>query len=100
ENPEVIECMPTVLRLGPSRFYFWSHELHEPPHIHVDRDPLSAEFWLRPVRRARNTPGAAQSRSNRPRLNVNLFNIFSPPLWLLHWPQVFARLGARRLVQG
>jgi hypothetical protein len=41
--------MPTVLRTGPYRFYFWSHELGEPPHIHVDRDMLSAKFWLQPV---------------------------------------------------
>ncbi|HET9305930.1 MAG TPA: DUF4160 domain-containing protein [Candidatus Sulfotelmatobacter sp.] len=38
--------MPTVLRSGPYRFYFYSHEPNEPPHIHVDRDDLSAKFWL------------------------------------------------------
>jgi hypothetical protein len=41
--------MPTVLRIGPYRFYFYSHEPNEPPHIHVDRDDLSAKFWLEPV---------------------------------------------------
>ncbi len=46
--------MPTVLRLGPYRFYFYSHEPNEPPHIHVDRDNLSAKFWLEPVQLARN----------------------------------------------
>ena len=46
--------MPTVLRTGPYRFYFWSHELPEPPHIHVDRDEQSAKFWLEPVALARN----------------------------------------------
>jgi hypothetical protein len=46
--------MPTVLRSGPYRFYFWSHELNEPPHIHVDRDDLTAKFWLEPVELARN----------------------------------------------
>jgi hypothetical protein len=38
--------MPTVLRLGPYRFYFYSHEPNEPPHIHVDRDDATAKFWL------------------------------------------------------
>jgi Domain of unknown function (DUF4160) len=38
--------MPTVLRNGAYRFYFYSHEPNEPPHIHVDRDRLSAKFWL------------------------------------------------------
>jgi hypothetical protein len=46
--------MPTVLRSGPYRFYFYSHEPDEPPHIHVDRGELSAKFWLDPVQLARN----------------------------------------------
>jgi hypothetical protein len=46
--------MPTVLRSGPYRFYFYSHEPNEPAHIHVDRDDLSAKFWLGPIQLARN----------------------------------------------
>jgi Domain of unknown function (DUF4160) len=46
--------MPTVWRFGPYRFYFYSHEPNEPPHIHVDREDLSAKFWLDPVQLARN----------------------------------------------
>jgi hypothetical protein len=46
--------MPTVLRSGPYRFYFYSHEPNEPPHIHVDRDDLSAKFWLDAVQLAAN----------------------------------------------
>ena len=46
--------MPTVFRIGPYRFYFYSHESNEPVHIHVDRDKLSAKFWLHPVELARN----------------------------------------------
>lgn len=46
--------MPTVLRSGPYRFYFYSHEPNEPPHIHVDRDDLSAKFWLISVHLAEN----------------------------------------------
>lgn len=46
--------MPTVLRRGPYRFYFFSHEPNEPPHMHVDRDARSAKFWLQPVALARN----------------------------------------------
>lgn len=47
--------MPTVLRAGPYRFYFYGHDLiNEPPHVHVDRDELSAKFWLNPVALARN----------------------------------------------
>ena len=46
--------MPTILRAGPYRVYFLSHEPNEPPHVHVDRDVQSAKFWLGPVALARN----------------------------------------------
>ena len=46
--------MPTVLRSGSYRVYFYSHEPNEPPHVHVYRDDQSAECWLRPVALARN----------------------------------------------
>jgi len=45
---------PAILRTGPYRFYFVSHDIHEPPHVHVDRDDLSAKFWLNPVSVAYN----------------------------------------------
>ena len=45
---------PTVLRSGPYRVYFHSHEPNEPPHVHVDRDDQSAKFWLSPTSLARN----------------------------------------------
>ena len=41
--------MPTVFRLGPYRFYFFSHEPIEPPHVHIDRDEATAKFWLDPI---------------------------------------------------
>lgn len=41
--------MPTILKIGPYRFYFYSHEPNEPPHVHIDRDSISAKFWLKPV---------------------------------------------------
>ena len=47
--------MPTVLRSGPYRIYFYSHDLlNELPHVHIDRDSMSAKFWLDPVSLARN----------------------------------------------
>jgi hypothetical protein len=45
---------PVVLRSGPYRIYFYSHEPNEPPHVHVDRDDLSAKFWLEPAGLAYN----------------------------------------------
>ncbi len=46
--------MPTILRIGPYRFYFYSHEPNEPPHVHIDRDNLSVKFWIQPIQLARN----------------------------------------------
>ena len=46
--------MSTILRIGAYRFYFYSHESNEPPHIHIDRDNLSAKFWLQSVSLAQN----------------------------------------------
>ncbi len=46
--------MPTVLRIAGYRFYFYSHEPNEPPHVHVDRAEASAKAWLKPVALARN----------------------------------------------
>ena len=47
--------MPTILRIGPYRFFFYSNEQGEPAHIHVQRDRMLAKFWLNPVSIAGST---------------------------------------------
>jgi hypothetical protein len=42
--------MPTALRDGPYRFFFYASDCSEPAHIHVERDENIAKFWLSPVR--------------------------------------------------
>jgi len=42
--------LPTVLRSGPYRFFFYAGDADEPPHVHVERDDSEAKFWLEPVR--------------------------------------------------
>jgi len=46
--------MPTVLRTGPYRFYFYAGDRDEPEHVHVERDDKVAKFWLDPVRLQRS----------------------------------------------
>ncbi len=44
--------MPTVLRIlriRGFRFFFFSLEGNEPPHIHVEQAERFAKFWLNPV---------------------------------------------------
>lgn len=42
--------MPTLLRAGPYRFFFYAGDRNEPPHVHVEREDNKAKFWLSPVR--------------------------------------------------
>jgi hypothetical protein len=46
--------MPTVLREGPYRFFFYSGDRDEPPHVHVEHDDCEAKFWLDPIRLERS----------------------------------------------
>lgn len=45
--------MPTVLRHDGYRFYFYSHEPNEPPHVHVDKAEATMKAWLVPVHLAK-----------------------------------------------
>ena len=42
--------MPTILRIGPYRFFFYAGDRDEPLHVHVERDEKVAKFWLIPIR--------------------------------------------------
>jgi hypothetical protein len=57
--------MPVALRLGPYRFFFWSRENNEPPHVHVMRERLEAKFWLEPVVEIAENWGFARHELNR-----------------------------------
>lgn len=46
--------MPTVLRISGYRFFFFSNEATEPPHIHVKQAEPYAKFWLDPAKLDRN----------------------------------------------
>lgn len=48
------EQMPTILRSGPYRLFFYAGDGHEPPHVHVERDDGAVKFWLDPVRLAKD----------------------------------------------
>lgn len=41
--------LPTILRVGGARFFFYSNEGREPPHVHVQLGSATAKFWLNPV---------------------------------------------------
>jgi hypothetical protein len=62
--------MPTVFRKGPYRFFFYSADSVEPPHVHVEREVRKAKFWLDPVRLEDNQ-GFGRSELNRIRRLVD-----------------------------
>jgi hypothetical protein len=41
--------VPTLGRIGPFRFFFYSNEGTEPPHVHAQQERKIAKFWLDPV---------------------------------------------------
>jgi len=51
--------MPTLLRVGPYRFFCYAGDRDEPPHVHVERDNGLAKFWLNPIRLQSNKGFAA-----------------------------------------
>lgn len=46
--------MPTILRVGPYRFFFYAGDRDEPIHVHVEREDNIAKFWIEPVRLQRS----------------------------------------------
>jgi hypothetical protein len=52
--------MPTVLQVGPYRFYFFSNKGNEPPHIHVKSGKDVAKFWISSIELASNHGFRAQ----------------------------------------
>lgn len=52
--------MPTALKIGKFRFFFFSMEYMEPIHIHVESDDKYAKFWLEPVLISKSTGYSAK----------------------------------------
>jgi hypothetical protein len=76
--------MPTVLRIGPYRFFFYAGDRNEPSHIHVERESSTAKFWLSPVR-------LAQSRGFRSQELNRIGQLVEENQILLrrHWDEYF-----------
>jgi hypothetical protein len=80
-------ALPTVLRLGPYRFFFYARENRasfEAPHIHVRSGGGSASFWLLPVR-VRDFKGYTPREISRIRRIV----VANQDLLLRRWDEFF-----------
>lgn len=56
--------MPTLLTVGPYRFFCYAGDGEEPPHVHIERDQNEAKFWLQPIRLQKNR-GFSRTEINR-----------------------------------
>lgn len=55
--------MPSILRVDGYRFYFYSHEPNEPPHVHVDKAEATAKVWLEEVAMAKSRGFRSKERN-------------------------------------
>jgi hypothetical protein len=76
--------MPTVLSVSGFRFFFYSLEGVEPPHIHVEHGPRVAKFWLDPVQLA-GSHGFRSHQLNRIRALVIEHRIAFLEAWHEHF---------------
>jgi hypothetical protein len=76
--------MPEVLCIHGYRFFFFSREGTEPPHIHVEQAERYAKFWLTPV-------SLAESRGFRSAELRELHNLVEQhrELFIIAWNEHF-----------
>jgi hypothetical protein len=55
--------MPTLLRVEGFRFYYFSEERQEPPHVHVRKGDSVAKLWLLPSHAPSAAPSSGASGS-------------------------------------
>ena len=63
--------MPTLLRIGGLRFFFYSNESNEPPHIHIEQADNVAKYWLEPVELANSYGFSAKEINNIRKLVID-----------------------------
>jgi hypothetical protein len=77
--------VPTVLRVGGYRFFFWSRETREPPHIHVDQAERYAKFWLTPTISLADARGFRSGELSELRRLVEEHRTFFEEQWREHF---------------
>jgi hypothetical protein len=68
--------VPTILRKDGFRFFFYSNERNEPPHVHVIGKGGELKVWLEPIKLARAFHISKHDQTAALRLveeNVSLF---------------------------
>lgn len=76
--------MPTLLVVEGFRFYFFSDERQEPPHVHVRKGDAHAKLWLGPIRLARSS-GFTRAEIRRVRELTFEHQVFFVARWQQHF---------------
>ena len=78
--------MPTVLREQGFRFFFFSNEGSEPPHVHVQKGDAVAKVWLNPI-------GIAHAQGLNPveLRSIRRLVFANRAMFLQRWNEHFAR---------
>lgn len=76
--------MPTVLKIKGYRFFFYSLEGNEPPHIHIEHGDKVGKFWLDPINLASSNGFRSHELSE-----VRLLVIQHKQLFLEKWHAYF-----------
>ena len=84
--------MPTIERIGPYRFFFYSNENAEPPHVHVESGDGIAKFWLTPVRLETSTSQTIGYNAKEFRKLEEIVNAKQTE-FLEAWQRYFANAG-------
>lgn len=77
--------MPTVLKIKGYRFFFFSLEGNEPPHIHIEHGDKVAKFWLKPINLASSSGFRSQELTQIRALVIEHSNMF-----LEKWNEYFS----------
>jgi hypothetical protein len=77
--------VPALLRVRGFRFFFYSLENREPPHVHVAHAGRYAKFWLQPVELASNRGFRDHELTSIQKIVVEHADIF-----LERWNEYFA----------
>jgi len=78
--------MPKILETHGFRFFFFSGEGQEPPHVHVEHADKVAKYWLQPVELASSEGFRAHELSKLRMLVIEHRNLF-----LEKWHEHFGR---------
>ena len=78
--------MPTVLKTQGYRFFFFSQEGNEPPHIHIEHGDKVSKYWLKPIQLARSYGFRSHELAK-----IRILVIEHNKLFLEKWDEYFSR---------